>query len=84
MNEEEELDFDSMLLAEQEERKADTIIMGLSSRRREAELADAEGEAAVATNQLDTESRDERVGRSLVSTACKKLAPLIPTVGRGM
>ena len=84
MNEEEELDFDRMLLADQEERKAGTIITGFSSRRLEAKLADAEGAVAAATNQLDTESRDERVGRSLVSTACKNLAPLIPTVGHGM
>ena len=55
--------------------------MGFSSKRREAEMADAEGAAAAATNQLDTESRDEP---TLVSAASKNLALLIPTVGRGM
>lgn len=42
--------------------------------------------AAAATNQLrvNAESGDERVGRSLVATACKNLEPLTPTVGRGM
>ena len=55
--------------------------MGFSSKRREAEMADAEGAAAEATNQLDTESRDEP---TLVSAASKNLALLIPTVSRGM
>ena len=71
-------------LAEQGERMANTIIMGFSSRRRDAGLSDAEGAAAAATNQLDTESRDERVGRPLVSMTCKNLAPHMPMVGRGM
>ena len=74
--------FDRMRrLAEQGERMANTIIMGFSSRRRDAGLSDAEGAAAAATNQLDTESRDEP---TLVSAASKNLALLIPTVGRGM
>lgn len=61
--------------------------MGSSSRGHDAGLADAEGAAAAAaTNQLltETETRDDRVGRSLVATACKYLEPLAPTVGRGM
>lgn len=81
MHEEEEVNFDRMLLVDHEQGKAEPTAS--SSRRHEAELADAEDAAAAASNLLDSESRDERVGSSLVARALKNLEPLMPTVGRG-